>query len=129
MAGATSGLAPDCFAAALTRLERQSWQKRCLDEGQALAEAMRHAHGTPEFVTACTAYRDQLGFPNDSELLGLFLDSGEHALVVGALEAVLAGVSAGEVALSKGLRSQLAMLAEDFDATIADIAEEILEQA
>ena len=98
-------------------------------EGEALAEAMRHAHGTPEFVTACIAYRDQLGFPNDSELLGLFLDSGEHALVVGALEAVLAARSAGEMALSKGLRSQLAMLAEDFDATIADIAEEILEQA
>ena len=98
-------------------------------EGEALAEAMRHAHGTPEFVAACTAYRDQVGFPNDPELLGLFLDSGEHALVVGALENVLSAVSAGDIALPKGLRSQLAMLAEVFDATIADIAEEILEQA
>ena len=96
-------------------------------EGEQLAGAMREAHGTPEFAAACAAYRDAAGFPDDPELLALFLDSGEQPLVVGALEAILAGVTGGELTLSKGLRAQVAMLAEDFDASLADVAEEILE--
>jgi hypothetical protein len=97
-------------------------------EGEALAGAMREAHGTPDFVAACTAYRDQVGWPVDPELLGLFLDSGEQALVVGALETILEGLAAELLELSKGLRSQIASLAESFDAAIADVAEEILER-
>lgn len=97
-------------------------------EGEALADAMRAAHGTPEFGAACAAYRDGVGYPSDPERLGLFLDSGERTLVVGALEALLSAVASGDVALTKGLRSQIAMLAEDFDAAVADVAEEILER-
>ena len=97
-------------------------------EGEALATAMRDAHGTPEFVEACKAYRDGVGWPVEAELLGLFLDSGEKELVVGALEAILDGLEAGGDPPGKGLRSQIASLAEDFDAAIADVAEEILER-
>ena len=96
-------------------------------QGAALAETMRTAHGTPDFAAACAAYRDAAGYPNDPELLALFLDSGEQPLVVGALEVILAGVGAGELAVPKGLRAQITMLAEDFDASVADVAEEILE--
>jgi len=93
--------------------------------GEALAQAVRDAHGTPEFVAACTAYRDQVGWPTDPGLLGLFLDSSEQALVVGALETILEGLEGGLFDPPKGLRSQIASLAEDFDAAIADVAEEI----
>lgn len=97
-------------------------------EGEALAQAVRDTHGSPEFVAACTAYRDQVGWPGDPELLGLFLDSAEQALVVGALETILEGLEAGLLDPSKGLRSQIGSLAEAFDAAIADVAEEILER-
>ena len=97
-------------------------------EGEQLAQATREAHGTPEFVSACQAYRDAVGWPADAELLGLFIDSGEQDLVVGALEAVLAGIEREQTLPSKGLRSQIALLAEDFNSAIADVAEEILER-
>ena len=97
-------------------------------EGEELAQAMREAHGTPEFVSACQAYRDAVGWPIDAELLGLFIDSGEQQLVVGALESILAGVERELLVPSKGLRSQIALLAEDFNSAIADVAEEILER-
>jgi hypothetical protein len=97
-------------------------------EGEALAQAMREAHGTPDFVAACTAFRDQVGWPVEPELLGLFLDSGEQELVVGALESILARLGAEGTVPTKGLRSQIASLAEDFDSAIADVAEEILER-
>jgi hypothetical protein len=97
-------------------------------EGEALAAAMRAAHGTPGFIDACKAYRDGVGWPVEPDLLGLFLDSGDKELVVGALEALLERLDAGGLPLTKGLRSQIALLAEDFDAAIADVAEEIAER-
>lgn len=98
-------------------------------QGEALAVAMREAHGTPGFVDACRAYRDAVGWPVEPELLGLFLDSGEKELVVGALEAILERLEAGGAPPSKGLRRQISLLAEDFDAAIADVAEEIVERS
>ena len=95
--------------------------------GDELAAAMREAHGTDGFAAACRAYRDEIGTPADPELLALFLDTGDAELVVPALEAILALVQAGELAMSKGLRTQVSTLAQDFDARVADVAEEILE--
>ena len=97
-------------------------------EGAALAEAMRAAHGTPGLAAACTAYRDGVGWPAEAELLSLFFDCGERELVVGALETALEAIEAGRLEPSKGLRRQIASLAEDFDSAIADVAEEILER-
>ena len=96
--------------------------------GEELAAEMREAHGTDGFVAACRAYCDEVGFPVDPELIGLVLDTGDADLVVGMLEAILDGVSSGAFELSKGLRTQVGTLAEDFNASIADVAEEILEQ-
>ena len=98
-------------------------------EGAALADAIRDAHGTPGLAEACIAYRDAVGWPIEAELLGLFLDAGDQALVVGALEVILEGVESGGLEMSKGLRRQVDSLAEDFNAAIADIAEEIVERA
>ena len=98
-------------------------------QGEELAAGMRAAHGTEGFADACRAYRDAVGFPVDPELIGLFLDTGEQELVVGALEMILEGLDAGQLELSKGLKSQVATLAEDFNAAIADVAEEVLERA
>ena len=97
--------------------------------GEELAQAMRAAHGGDGFVEACRAYRDELGTPLEPDLLGLFLDTGDADLVVGALEAVLAALDAGaEFEATKSLRRQFVTLAEDFDARIADVAEEVVER-
>jgi len=98
-------------------------------EGEELAAAMRETHGTPKFIEACKAFRDGVGWPVEPELLGMFLDSGEEELVVGALEAILDGISSGQFELPKSLRTQIAVLAEDFNSSIADVAEEIIEQS
>ncbi|MEZ4215007.1 MAG: hypothetical protein R3E88_00885 [Myxococcota bacterium] len=95
--------------------------------GEELAAAMREAHGGPDLATACRAYRDEVGVPDAPDLLGLFLDTGDRELVVAALELLLARARAGEDAPSKGLRRQVETLAQDFDAAIADVAEELLE--
>ena len=59
-------------------------------------------------------------------LLSIFLDSNEPELVVDALEAILALKKQGEVEVTKGMLSQLRVLAEDFNNDIAEVAEEIL---
>ncbi len=95
-------------------------------ETEPFIEAMRDAHGSGELPAACRAYRDAIGFPEDPELVSLFLDSGEQELVVGALEVLLAAAGDGRVELTGSLRSQVAVLAEDFDDAVASVAEDIL---
>jgi hypothetical protein len=94
-------------------------------EGERLAAAVRAAQGAPALAEACAAYRDALGLPDDPALLGRFLESGDAALVVGALGALRAARQRGAV-LGAGLRSQARMLADDRDDEIAEAAEALL---
>ncbi len=95
-------------------------------ESDALVKRLRDAHGTPELPDVCRSFRDEVGLPRDISLLSIFLDSNEPELVVDALEAILALNKEGEVEMSKGMLSQLRVLAEDFNNDIAEVAEEIL---
>jgi len=97
-------------------------------EGAALAKAVRDSHGTPGLADACRALRDAFGIPRDAQLLSIFLDANDPQLVVAALEALLELQKAGELEVSKGLSSQLRILAQDFNNDIADVAEELVEQ-
>lgn len=90
---------------------------------EALARAVRDAHGTPALPAACAAYRDALGYPSDPGLASIFLDAAQRELVVGTLEALAAGPPD---AWTAGLRSQLRLLAEDADDEIAGAAEDLL---
>jgi hypothetical protein len=92
--------------------------------GEAFAQALRDAHGTPALADTCDAYRDALGYPSDPALASIFLDSARHDLVLGALEALLADPPE---ALPAGLRSQLRGLAEDADDAVAGAAEDLLQ--
>ena len=96
-------------------------------EGEKLIKAMRDAHGTPALADACRAVRDVLGVPDDPSDLALFLDCGDSEIVVAALEAARARCQAGTLHPSSGVRSQLRMLAQDFDDAVAEAAEELLE--
>jgi hypothetical protein len=95
--------------------------------GDELAAVMRDAHGGEGFVGACRGYRDEVGFPTEGDLIGMFLDTGDAELVVGMLEVVLDGVQAEVFDPSKSIRRQVSTLAEDFNSAIADVAEEILD--
>lgn len=95
-------------------------------EGERLARAMRAAHGTPGLADACRAYRDALGAPSDASLASLFLDSGEAALVLEGIGALRAAQQDGRLGGSRGLRSQLRLLAQDSDDAVAEAAEELL---
>lgn len=95
-------------------------------EGEALARAVRDAHGTAEVDDACRAYRDAIGMPDDPSLLGVFLDANDTSLVVAALEHMLAGHEAGRVEITSGLKAQLRVLAQSFDDHVAGAAEDLL---
>ncbi len=94
-------------------------------EGERLAAAVRAAEDGPALAAACAAYRDALGVPDDPALLTRFLDSGDRALVVGALGALAAARERG-ASLGSGVRSQVRMLAGDPDDEIAEAAEALL---
>jgi hypothetical protein len=94
--------------------------------GEQRAEEMREAHGGPGFLQACRQYRADVGVPSDPALLSLFLDSGDRVLIVEALESLLVAKNAGSLSSSAGLRSQLRVLAQDRDDTVAGISEELL---
>ncbi len=96
-------------------------------EGKRLANEMRDAHGTSDFLHACRSYCDEIGTPQDPLLLALLLDTGERDLVVSALEALLEAKNGGSLEIASGLRSQLRVLEQDRDDTIAGISEELLE--
>ena len=92
----------------------------------ALAKEIRERHGTAELIPACQAYLDEIGVPVDPSLLALFLDTAEPALVVPALEALLEQKHAGSLEISSALRSQLRVLEQDRDDSVAGISEELL---
>ena len=95
-------------------------------EADALVKQLRDAHGTPELPEVCRSFREALGLPREISLLSIFLDSNDPELVVDALEAILSLQKEGKVELGKGVLSQLRILAEDFNNSIAEVAEEIL---
>ena len=97
-------------------------------EAEALVKSLRDAHGTPELPEVCRSFRDQLGMPDDTTLLSIFLDSNEPEFMVAALETLVTLLGSNEIELSKGIQSQLRVLAQDFNNDVAEIAEEILEK-
>ncbi len=96
-------------------------------EGKALADAVRSAHGTPELPDACRAYLDGVGAPSSTALLSIFLDAGEKELSVSALDELLRLKDAGDLELDGGLKRQIRILSEDFDDDLASRAEDLLE--
>ena len=96
------------------------------EKGSQLADAMRDAHGTSDFLQACRGYCEEIGTPQDPSLLALLLDTGERDLVVAALEALLTTRNDGSLQIDSGLRSQLRVLEQDRDDTIAGVCEELL---
>lgn len=96
-------------------------------EGKALADAVRAAHGTADLPAACRAYFETLGPPATAELASLFLDAGEKELGVVALDELLRKKDAGDFELDGGLKRQIRILAEDFDDDLASRAEDLLE--
>lgn len=99
---------------------------RRVSESEALARAVRDAHGTPGLAAACRAYREAHGMPGDVALLQLFLDAREPEMVEAALAALEALRAAGGLATSSGLRSQLRLLAQEPDDAVAEAAEALL---
>ena len=95
--------------------------------GKRLAEQMRDTHGTSDFTDACRSYCEEIGVPRDPRLLGLLLDTGAPDLIRAALEALLDAKNDGSLEIGSGLRSQLRVLEQDRDDTIAGISEELLE--
>lgn len=96
-------------------------------EGKALAEAVRAAHGSPELADACRAYMAQVGPPGSASLASIFLDAGDKELSVPVLDELLRQKTAGKLELSGGLKRQIRILSEDFDDDLASRAEELLE--
>jgi hypothetical protein len=96
-------------------------------EGKALADAVRAAHGTSDLPSACRAYLETVGRPATAELASLFLDSGEKELSLVVLDELLRKKAAGDLELDGGLKRQIRILSEDFDDDLASRAEDLLE--
>jgi hypothetical protein len=96
-------------------------------EGEALAKAVRDAHGTPELGEACQAYCEKLGLPTEVALLSIFLDANESELVIATLEHMLDLQRATSLEATQGLKAQLRTLAQSFDDSIAGAAEDLLD--
>jgi hypothetical protein len=96
-------------------------------EGKALADAVRAAHGTTALSVACRAYLEAIGPPATDALTSIFLDAGEKELSLSALDELLRRKGAGDLELDGGLRRQIRILSEDFDDDLASRAEELLE--
>jgi hypothetical protein len=94
-------------------------------EGEVLAKAVQDAHGSPQLVEACLAYRDSLGMPTDSSLLTVFLDADDSQLVVATLDHMLELQKAGSLEATSGLKAQLRVLVQSFDDHIAGAAEDL----
>ena len=92
-----------------------------------LATAMRDAHGSEGLADACRAYRDAAGLPDDVSLISLFLDAGDRELVLAGYDALRASHERGTLNRTVGLRSQLRILAEHSDDSVAEGAEDLLE--
>lgn len=96
------------------------------EEAEALVKRLRDTHGTPELAEVCRTFRQELGMPREIALLSIFLDSKEPDLVVEALETMLMLIDADQAEISKGVQSQIRVLAQDFNNDIAEVAEDIL---
>ncbi len=95
-------------------------------QGQ-LEAAVRAAHGTHGLADACRAFRDAVGFPSNSTMVGMFLDSDDSELMVGVLESLLGRPASGEaLQASAGLQSQLRTLVDGRDSIVAGLAEDLL---
>lgn len=92
-----------------------------------LAQAVLDARGTSELPTACRAYLEAQGLPDDLVLLAAFLDTRDPELIRAALTHLLGRAEQGGLEASAGLRSQLRLLADDPDDEIAETAEAILD--
>lgn len=97
------------------------------EEGKALAQAVRDAHGTSDLPAACRAYFDALGPPIVTELISIFLDAAEKDLSVATLDELLRQKEVGGLELTGGLKRQIRIISEDFDDDLASRAEELLE--
>ena len=96
-------------------------------EGKALADAVRAAHGTADLAAACRAYLESVGPPATAELASIFLDAGEKDLALEALDELLRKKEAGTFELDGGLKRQIRILSEDFDDDLASRAEDLLD--
>lgn len=95
-------------------------------EGKALANEVRAAHGTAELPAACRAYLDTIGAPKSIELASIFLDAGDKQISLPVLDELLRQKQAGTLVLSGGLLRQIRLLSEDFDDDLASRAEDLL---
>ena len=96
-------------------------------EGKALADAVRSAHGTADLPSACRAYLETIGPPATAELASVFLDAGVKELSLIALDELLRRKDAGDLELDGGLKRQIRILSQDFDDDLASRAEDLLE--
>lgn len=96
------------------------------EEGAALAKAVRDAHGSPELEEACRDYVASLGVPKQPELLTIFLDTGCTDLIVSALEALEELKQEGRLEVTRGLKTQLRLLAQEPDDDVAGLSEDLL---
>ena len=96
-------------------------------DGKAVADAVRAAHGTPDLVGACEAYVAAVGVPRSLELISIFLDAGDKSLSVAALDELLRQKDEGGLDLAGGLKRQVRLLSEDFDDDLASRAEDLLD--
>jgi len=128
---AAEALAAKAAQSYLKKLDQQLFAKagKSAGDGNKLAGAVRDAVGTPALDDACRAYLAEVGAPATAPLIAAFLDARDHGLRVAALVALGEAVAGGGVVLTAGLRSQLRVLAEGSDDTLAERAEEILSRA
>jgi hypothetical protein len=91
-----------------------------------LANAMRDAHGSEGLADACRAYAGAAGLPDDVALISLFLDADDRELALAGFDALRAAEDSGTLKRTAGLRSQLRILSESPDDSIAEAAEELL---
>ncbi len=96
-------------------------------EGKALANAVRAAHGSSDLPAACRAYLETVGQPMSLELASIFLDADDKEISIVVLDALLRQKDAGDLELAGGIKSQIRILSEDFDDDLASRAEELLE--
>ena len=77
------------------------------EEGKALADAVRAAHGTKDLPAACRKYLEGVGPPATENLASVFLDAGEKELSLIALGELLRRKAAGDLSLDGGLKRQI----------------------
>lgn len=98
------------------------------NEAKQLSAAVFEARGTPGLAEACRAYHATAGLPTEVRLIACFLDAGDPAIALVGLAGARAGHDAGALEVTPGLRSQLRMLAEGPDDSVADAAEALLDE-